>query len=104
MAVRKSLLGGYTYQDMFDTQDALDAGTLSSAVTGTFDVKTAGKGFLGLATDTNTYNQSANKNTLGSQLGQTESILGYKKRKLEQEQARNRGSNTQQSILGGGAF
>ena len=46
----------------------------------------------------------ANKDNLGSILGQTEPILANKKRKQEQQATREQGKGINQSILGGGAF
>lgn len=98
---QKSLLegGGYTYEELFSVQDALDADP--SAI-------------IGIKTETRTGNKGTIQNmyaqpggtaaNLGSILGQTDAIAAFKKRKLEQQKMTQAGVGTQQSILGGGAF
>lgn len=105
MAVKKTLMDGYTYQDMFDTQDALDSGDLKQVQAGT-KTWSAQQSFLGIkgskAGGTGAW--MADASTLGSILGQTDAIAAYKKRKLEQQKMAQAGVGSQQSILGGGAF
>ena len=106
MAVRKSLLGGYTYEDLFDTQAALDTGALDKSLvaqkTSQDQLSFLGiKGNKSTPYNTNTFGNSEN---LGSLLGQTDAIAANKKRKLEQQKMAQNGYGVQQSILGGGAF
>ena len=108
MAVKKKLLDGYTYEDLFDTQEALDSGLLNQVSAGTTTTYQKGTGWLnkneisggsGVKSD-----WMANKDTLGSILGQTDAIAANRKRRLEQQKMAQAGVGTQQSILGGGAF
>lgn len=107
MAVKKSLLGGYTYQDLFDTQEALDTGKLKDVeaavevTTHTQEDPIFGIGLKSWETRRNVY---ASKDDLGSILGQTEAIAANKKRKEEQKIKAQQGFGTAQSILGGSAF
>lgn len=105
-------MDGYTFQDLFDTQDALDNGLLNSVEVGTITKTKKNKGFLGFGADrpedvaktAQTSPWMADANSLGSILGQTDAIAAFKKRKLEQQKMAQAGVGTQQSILGGGAF
>lgn len=101
MAAKKRLID-YTYEDLFDTQDALDVGTMKEVQAGTQSWSKEGSFFTHGASGTSPL--MANKDNLGSILGQTDSIAAYKKRKLEQQKMAQAGIGTQQSILGGGAF
>ena len=102
MAVKKNLMNGYSYQDLFDTQDALDSGDLSSVNAGTKSWRVQ-QSFLGVKGNAagGTGPQTANASTLGSILGQTEAIGAYKKRKQEQQGLAKQGVGQSQSILGG---
>lgn len=101
MAVRKNLID-YTYQDLFDTQEAMDTGMLNQVQAGTKSWSKEGSFFTHGASGTSPL--MATKDTLGSILGQTDAIAAFKKRKLEQQKMAQAGVGTQQSILGGGAF
>lgn len=102
-------MDGYTYQDLFDTQDALDTGILNQVKYGT-QTRTGSDPFrkmfqaIGIPGGSATKDLMANKDTLGSMLGQSDAIAAYKKRKLEQQKMAQAGVGVQQSILGGGAF
>lgn len=109
MAVKKSLMDGYTYKDLFDTQDALDSGSLGQVQYGTETRSGTSlhRGLfkmIGIGGGDKTTNLMANKDNLGSLLGQTDAIAAFKKRKLEQQKMAQAGVGAQQSILGGGAF
>ncbi len=106
MAVKKTLMDGYTYQDMFDTQEALDSGLLNQVSAGTTTTYKKGTGWLNKneISGGSKSDWMANKDTLGSILGQTEAIAANRKRRLEQQKMAQAGVGTQQSILGGGAF
>lgn len=107
MAVKKILADGYSYEDLFDTQEALDSGSIASSRAGTTTTNSVGKGWLnkgdisGEGTTTGLY---ANKDTLGSILGMTDAIAANKKRKKEQTMTGNAGFGASNSILGGGGF
>ena len=105
MAVKKTLMDGYTYQDMFDTQEALDSGLLNQVQAGT-KTWSSQQSFAGIKGNKagGTSAWMADKDTFGSILGQTDAIAAFKKRKLEQQKMAQAGVGTQQSILGGGAF
>lgn len=98
-------MDGYTYQDMFDTQEALDSGLLNSVNAGNkaWSVQSSFMGIKG-AKAGGSGPITATADTLGSVLGQTDAIAAFKKRKLEQQKMAQAGVGTQQSILGGGAF
>lgn len=100
MAAKKTLMDGYTYQDLFNLQDELDIG--GEAKVGTSSWSKGGSFFTHGASGTS--DLMANKDNLGSILGQTDAIAAFKKRKLEQQKMAQAGVGTQQSILGGGAF
>lgn len=109
MAVKKKLLD-YTYEDLFDTQEALDTGILNQVNVGTYTTTTSGsKGFLGFGKGrpktSEPMDLMANKDNLGSLLGLSDAIAANKKRKQEQLKVSSQAGLTgQQSILGGGAF
>ena len=115
MAVRKSLMGGYTYKDLFDTQEALDTGILGQTSIGTLTTKPKrDKGFLGLGFGAERQGEVDRRATtrdimvgadaLGLELNQEGPIAANRKRRLEQQKMAQAGIGTQQSILGGGAF
>jgi hypothetical protein len=101
-------MGGYTYQDLFDTQEALDTGLLKQVQAGTQSWSKTGSGIfgtsLGASTAGGTRSIMAGAGDLGSILGQSDAIAAFKKRKVEQQKTAQQGFGIQQSILGGGAF
>lgn len=99
-------MDGYTYQDLFDTQDALDSGLLDSVNAGTITTTRDIPWYKrdGASSTNTTTNLLANKDNLGSILGKSDAISAYKKRKVEQQKMTQAGVGAQQSILGGGAF
>ena len=111
MAVKKSLLNGYTYQDLFDTQEALDTGILGGVKYGTETTSTRMESPIGSINISNrlfggptTTDLYANKENLGAVTNQSDAIAANKKRKEEQKLKAQQGFGTSQSILGGGAF
>lgn len=110
MAVKKKLEDGYYMKDLFDTQDALDDGTLGNVTipyTSTYEDTVAG-GFLGLGTKevtrTSRGEETATASTLGSILGKTEEIDSNRRRRKEQKDIKNMGFSQGNSILGGAGF
>ena len=89
----KTLMNGYSYQDLFDAQSGLDTGAYDQVLSAETNPSGGIAGFARL-----------DSSNLGSILGQADSIAAFKKRKSEQQRAINSGVGTQQSILGGGAF
>ena len=102
MAAKRSLLGQQnTLQDFFDTQDALDNGSLDQSTVGRTNFHQDGSFFThgkDWYNDTN-----ANKDNFSSILGGDvgNSVAAYKKRKLEQQGLGKQGVGQSQSILGG---
>jgi hypothetical protein len=109
MAVKKSLMDGYSYKDLFDTQDALDSGELNQTQYGT-ETRSGSSlhrglfKMIGIGGGDKTTNLMANKENLGSLLGKSDAISAYKKRKDEQLKTGQQGFGAQSSILGGGGF
>jgi len=107
MAVRKRLEDGYSYEDLFDTQEALDEGILGSVAAGTTTTYERGTGFLNKGDISGSGRVSdwmANKSTFGTILGKTDAIAANKKRKKEQTLTGASGFGSSNSILGGGGF
>lgn len=109
MAIKKSFNdGNFNWNDVLDTQDALDKGILGSTTAGKMKSTTTNKLLIGPNDVTSaTYDIQANKDTLGSLLSlggvdASTGIAAYKKRKLEQTNLANQGVGQSQSILGGG--
>lgn len=106
MAVKQNFLKyGYNYNDLYDTQDALDAGEISNVKVGTYASARVNKDALGLTGQKTVGGGDiiANKDNLGTLLGRgmDESIAAYKKKKLEQQGIASQGLGRSQSILGG---
>ena len=113
MAVKKSLKNPYTYQDLFDTQAALDSGELKSVADVATKTTTVNKrsGFLGgmmdfaqgaggMSPTTESVPIGADKESLGTILGYNKELDANRKRRQEQQKA----AGLSNSILGGGAF
>lgn len=109
MAIKKRTdIGTSTYQDIFDTAEALDTGILNQVQTGSTRNKGKVSGFLGLSSSEWDYTTPTiqTKENFGEGIKgvEGESILSAvqanRKRRLEQQGAKGTGS----SILGGGAF
>ncbi len=102
--------GKFTWEEIFDTQDALDNGILGSVTAGTISQKSSDEKFLGMninaADGYAAKAYDANSSDFGSMVsigGQSgaDGILSYKKRRSDQIKTRNQGVGTSQSILGG---
>lgn len=107
MAVKKRLADGYTYEDLFDTQEALDKGILGSVAAGTTTTYERGTGFFNkneVSGEGRVSDWMGNKDTLGTILGKTDAIAANKKRKKEQTLTGASGFGSSNSILGGGGF
>lgn len=111
MAVKKSIKNGYSYEDLYDTQTALDKGVLGSV--GVLTNEIAGKGGNAYSTvSEQQYNNNPNFNkdaagkgyTLGSILGMNDPIEANRKKRAEQDKAAGQGFGVSSSILGGSAF
>lgn len=105
MAVKKILADGHSYQDLFDTQDALDQGILGSVDVGTKSWS-AQQSFAGIKGSKagGTSRWMAGASDLGTILGQADAIAANKKRKKEQNMAGANGFGGSNSILGGAGF
>lgn len=107
MAVKKRLEDGYSYEDLFDTQEALDNGILGAVSAGTVTTYERGTGFLNkgdISGDGKVSDWMANKSNFASILGKTDAIAANKKRKKEQTLTGASGFGSSNSILGGGGF
>jgi len=96
------------WDDVFDTQEALDSGILGSVTAGTQTDITSNTGFFGVGASRNetTGGYKANKNDFGSMLeidgvDASVGIAANKARKKEQSNERAQGKGLSQSILGG---
>lgn len=103
MAVRKNFNGGYSYQDLFDAQDALDEGKIKDLKVGDIVTKTVLPWYKrdGSVYTEETSPLMANKNNLGSILGQEKEIGSYKDTMAQRQKLLKQGSGMSQSILGG---
>lgn len=97
-----------SWDDVFDTQEALDAGILGSVTAGTQTDITSNTGFFGVGASRNetTKGYKAGAGDFGSMLdidGMSASvgIAANKDRKLKQKQTKDQGNGLSQSILGG---
>lgn len=121
MAVKNNFKNGYSYADIYDTQDALDKGILGSvSVPTTTTETTTEKGGWQNMNRSNTTSSSAdelfnndpnfnkdkagNGYTFGSILGMTDAINANRKKRTEQDKTAGQGFGLQSSILGGGPF
>lgn len=103
MAVKSILSNGYTMNDLFDTYDALQSGSLNQTQVGTQInrkpipwYKRSGRSY-----DETSSPIMAGQDNLGSLLGKSEELNAYKKRKQEQANTAQQGAGRTQSILGG---
>lgn len=100
--------GRFTLEDLYATQDELDAGNikkvLMNQITHTTNKRTDfGIGSTDDGTDVSVENIFANKNNFASLLSGNDALAvgAYKKRKSEQQSVSKQGSGMSQSILGG---
>ncbi len=110
MAVKNNFNNGnFTWEDVFNTQDALDNGILGSVAAGTTTTKKTLPWYERSGSDstTSTANFSANASNFGSMLSMNNGmdastgIAAYKKRRNEQTLLKSQGVGNTQSILGG---
>ena len=109
MAVKKNLYDKYSYADLFDTADYLDAGLLGSVKVGEMTESGYKENLLGIKVSGSDYSKTSDINAatseeMGSLLGQSSALAANKKRKLEQKTKAQQGFGVSQSILGGSAF
>ena len=112
MAVKKNVnKGPISWEDVFDTQEALDSGILGSVTAGTETKVSSNTGFYGVGSSRSetSGDYQANKDDFGSMLildgmSASTAIDANKKRKKEQEKTRQAGFGGTQSILGGSGF
>lgn len=97
-----------SWDDVFDTQEALDAGILGSVTSGYQTDITSNTGFFGVGASRNetTKGYQANAGDFGSMLdidgmSAATGIAANKERKLEQKKTKAQGKGVSQSILGG---
>jgi hypothetical protein len=105
MAVKKNFNdGNFSWQDVFDTQEALDTGILGYATAGTLTETNTDK-FRdtkdSLTSDVQTKDLGSMLNMQGN-IGAQEGIDAYRRRKLDQAKlSKQQGTGQSQSILGG---